>query len=102
MKAVGVIDGIQYGFEHILHVVGIVFVGAILMVMGFGLMDGGSGGGIAAGLLFFLGGLAVIYAGTLGMAYKVIADAVATGRTASSAASEPQKTAHKISEPIEE
>jgi len=73
---VNAIEGIKYGFRLMGYVVAVAVIGAGMMSMGGVMVDGDSP--VIGGLVALVGFL-VFYAGFLGVAYKVIADAVEQG-----------------------
>jgi hypothetical protein len=77
-NTVSVREGIEYGFSLLAYILGVGVAGGIVIAIGFVLFDGG-GISAAIGGLLFLVGIIVIYAGFLGIAYKVIADGVKVG-----------------------
>ncbi|MFO7794372.1 MAG: hypothetical protein R6V35_05365 [Candidatus Nanohaloarchaea archaeon] len=78
MKAVGALGTIKYGFSIILTVLLIILFGVMPAAVGVQMVLEEAQEGV---ILVALGAL-VIYAGSLGLLYKVIADAVATGNKA--------------------
>jgi hypothetical protein len=78
MKAVGALGTIKYGFSIILTVLLIILFGVLPAAVGVQMVLEEAQEGV---ILVALGAL-VIYAGSLGLLYKVIADAVATGNKA--------------------
>lgn len=104
MEAVNTIEGIIYGFKHIMYGIGVVIIGLIFAGIGVAFMANGPGaGGVAGAMIFFLIGASIILAGMFGVTYKVIADAVATGnhrvqQTQQSTTQQSQKVATKVDE----
>ena len=81
MVAVNVVDGVKYGFRLLGYLLAVFIVGGILLLIG-GSFTGGPmnrGGNPIMALIFGLAGAGVIYAGGLGLMYKVIADGVEVG-----------------------
>jgi hypothetical protein len=77
-STVSVQEGIRYGFGLLGYLLGVGGIGGITLLVGFGLFR--SGGILAAlGGLLVIAGVVVVYAGFLGIAYKVIADGVKVG-----------------------
>ncbi len=87
MSRVSTGAAVRYGVSLILYLVAIYFGGGFLLSVGFGMFSAGTGGPFAEGnpillligLVFLLVGYLILLAGTIGVAYKVIADGVATG-----------------------
>lgn len=77
-------EGIKYGFRLMGYAILVFVAGIVVAAIGAGLMDGGSE---AVGGLIAIFGILVVYAGFLGMGYKVIADGVEKGVRA---ANEPE------------
>jgi len=92
MVAVNTTDAIKYGFRLLGYLLAVFVAGGVLIMVGAGFMPTGfSGGNPILGLLFWIAGIVVIYAGSLGMLYKVIADGVEIGnRAADQPAGQPQ------------
>jgi len=80
MVAVNVVDGVKYGFRLLGYLLAVTIVGFVLIAIGGAFAPGpfDSGNPILA-LIFVLAGVAIIYAGGLGLLYKVIADGVEMG-----------------------
>lgn len=76
MVNINAIEGIKYGFRLMGYVVLVYIIGLLLMVFGTGMLESGSE--IIGGLLSLIG-IVSIFAGFLGMGYKVIADGVEKG-----------------------
>lgn len=85
MVAVDTTDALMYGFRLLGYLIAVFLAGAVLLGIGAGFSPGpmGSGNPILA-LLFIVAGAAVLYAGGLGIFYKVIADGVEKGNRAAS------------------
>lgn len=83
MVAVNTVDAMKYGFRLLGYLIAVFIAGGILWLIGVGFAPSGfrQGNPILAGV-FFLAGAAVIYAGGLGIFYKVIADGVEIGNRA--------------------
>jgi len=81
MVAVNVIDGVKYGFRLLGYLLVVLVVGGLLLAVGGNFVSGplGRGGNPILALIFILAGVGVIYAGGLGLMYKVIADGVEVG-----------------------
>lgn len=75
MVAVNTLRGILYGFRLIIYVLLVSIFGLIPVILGIKLFMEGNQRGIALVIIGFL----ITYAGSLGILYKVIADAVARG-----------------------
>lgn len=75
MKAVGAFGTIKYGSSLILTILLIILFGVGPAALGAQMFSEGT----IQGILLIAAGLFITYAGTLGLLYKVIADAVATG-----------------------
>ena len=94
MTAVGVLDGIKYGFVMLGYFVAVFVVGAVLIGIGGAVGAGGTGGNdvvfaVVGGLLALVGGL-VVLAGSFGVLYKIIADGARRGvESANEAAPDP-------------
>lgn len=83
MVAVSTVDGIKYGFRLLGYLLAVVVAGGLLLAIGVEFSPGPYGRGNAVlAFVFMLAGMAIIYAGGLGMLYKVIADGVAVGNRA--------------------
>ncbi|MEE6210027.1 hypothetical protein U3A55_07660 [Salarchaeum sp. III] len=95
MSTVSVREGVRYGFSLLWYLVGVWLVGGLVAFAGITItggtmglaMDGMSRGYaaepntaamFAGGALVLVGG-AIVYAGSLGILYKIIADAVKRG-----------------------
>ena len=79
MVAVNIRDGIRYGASLLGYFVVLFIVGGIVSSLGFALLGLDNIVATLIGLLLFLAGLVVLYAGSLGVGYKVIADGVEQG-----------------------
>lgn len=87
MSAVNARDGIKYGFLLIGYVLGVAIIGAIVMAIGMGIFESGSGGlyeSSSPGVMLVGGGVALVgavamYAGLFGASYKIVADGVKRG-----------------------
>ena len=87
-------DAIRYGGSLLLYLFFVYFVGGIVLFVGLLIFGAGSGGPFSRGnpILLILGfligliGYVIVLAGTLGIGYKVIGDAVAQGVDNSSVA----------------
>lgn len=88
MPAVNAMDGITYGFRLIGYFLAVGIVGGVVTIVGSGFMGAGAAPGVGGsanpgmallGGLIALAGVLVIYAGTLGVMYKVIGDGVKAG-----------------------
>ena len=91
MANVSPTEGITYGFRLIGYAIGVFIVGFVLFAVGAVFLDGGSP--VLGGIVFLFGSL-TIFAGFLGINYKVIADAVEKGMNASNvgnARAQPQQ-----------
>jgi len=88
--SIGATDGIKYGFKLLLYYLAIAVIGGVVASFGFGIASAELA--VATGSfrdpnipILLLGsavsmlGVSILYAGTLGVGYKVIADAVYTG-----------------------
>lgn len=93
MHAVNTLEGIAYGFKHILYGILVVLIGLLFASAGFPLLDSGE---YIGAVVFFLIGLAITIAGSFGLGYKVIADAVATGVAHAESSNQVRITATKI------
>jgi hypothetical protein len=84
MVAVNVVDGVKYGFRLLGYLLAVLVVGGILLAIAGSFTGGtmGRGGNPIMALIFGLAGVGVIYAGGLGLMYKVIADGVEVGTLA--------------------
>lgn len=80
MVAVDTIDALKYGFRLLGYMLAVFIAGGLLAGIGAGFSGGpmDSGNPILA-ILFMIAGIAIIYAGGLGIFYKVIADGVEVG-----------------------
>jgi len=76
MATVSVKDGIAYGFGLMAYLIGVGLVGGGIAFVGFAIAGGAEE---PIGILFAAIGVLVVYAGSLGLLYKVIADGVSTG-----------------------
>lgn len=85
MVAVNVVNGITYGFRLFGYLVGISILGLLPLGSGVVLLDGNP----LLGALLMVVGFLVFYAGSFGLIYKVIADAVSAGVRDVSHQSEP-------------
>lgn len=80
MANVNPIDGVKYGFRLMGYTIAVFVGGMVIAAIGARMAeDAASGGSVVLGALIAIFGVAVIYAGMLGMAYKIIADAVEKG-----------------------
>jgi len=81
MVAVNVVDGVKYGFRLLGYLLAVLVVGGILLAIAGSFTGGtmGRGGNPIMALIFGLAGVGVMYAGGLGLMYKVIADGVEIG-----------------------
>lgn len=75
-SAVSVRGGIRYGFSLIFYSLGVLVIGGGFVAAGAFLA---SENAAIAGAPLALLGLLIIYSGSLGLGYKVIADGVKTG-----------------------
>lgn len=75
MVAVNVVNGITYGFRLFGYLLGISILGLLPLGIGGLLLDGTP----LVGALLMVFGFLVFYAGSFGLIYKVIADAVSAG-----------------------
>jgi len=75
MVAVNIINGVTYGFRLFGYLLGITILGLLPLGIGMWLLDGTP----LVGALLMVFGFLVVYAGTFGLIYKVIADAVSAG-----------------------
>lgn len=83
MVAVSSVDGIKYGFGLLGYLLAVVVAGGVLILIGTGFSPGPySAGNPVLVMVFVLAGMAIIYAGGLGLLYKVIADGVHVGTVA--------------------
>jgi|GEM_PF-1789780 len=84
MVAVDTMDAVKYGFRLLGYLLAVFIAGGILIAIGLSFQPTGfrGGGNPLMALLFFVAGIAVIYAGGLGMLYKVIGDGVEIGNRA--------------------
>lgn len=82
---VNIIEGIKYGFSLLLYVLGVGVAGGIVFLIGAFVAQGEGMVATFIGGLIALVGILVIYAGLLGIGYKVIADGVHVGVEAASA-----------------
>lgn len=78
MVAVNTIDGIKYGFRILGYLLAVFLAGGLLVLVGAAFGDDNV---ILTGI-FMIVGLAIIYAGSLGLLYKVIGDGVEIGNRA--------------------
>ena len=78
MVAVNTIDGIKYGFRIMGYLLAVFLAGGLLILIG---SEFGNDSVILMGI-FWIVGLALIYAGGLGLLYKVIGDGVEVGNQA--------------------
>ncbi|WP_276253143.1 hypothetical protein [Halomontanus rarus] len=86
MAAVNLVNGVTYGFRLFGYLIGVSILGLLPLGLGYLLMDGAP----LVGALLMLFGFLVFYAGSFGLFYKVIADAVSAGVSdVSSPADEP-------------
>lgn len=76
MQAVNTLEGIAYGFKHILYGIFVILIGVFFASAGLPLLQSGE---VLGGIMFILIGVAILIAGSFGLTFKVIADAVATG-----------------------
>ena len=76
MTAVGVLDGIKYGFVLLGYFVAVFVVGAVLIGIGGAVGAGGTGGN---DVVFAVVGGLVVLAGSFGVLYKIIADGARRG-----------------------
>ena len=76
MSNVSAIDGVKYGFRLMGYLIAVYIGAAIIIAIGFAIAEDGSAG--LGGIIILLGGL-TLFAGLLGMGYKVIADGVEKG-----------------------
>lgn len=102
-STVSVKEGIKYGFGLIVYLFGVGGVGGVTMLVGVLLARGG-GSMAVVGALLGIGGFVVIYAGFLGVAYKVIADGAKVGIEAANsdvpaAHTESQKEDESVAQP---
>lgn len=99
MEAVNTTDAIVYGFKHIATGILIVLSGVFFALVGVGLMLESP----VAGIVLALIGFSIIAAGTAGLGYKVIADAVATGqqRVAAHGSADQQQRAEKVAKKVD-
>jgi protein-S-isoprenylcysteine O-methyltransferase Ste14 len=79
MVAVNIRDGIRYGASLLGYFVVLFITGGIVSSLGFALLSLDNIVATLIGFLLFLAGLVVLYAGSLGVGYKVIADGVEQG-----------------------
>lgn len=75
MVAVNVINGVTYGFRLFGYLVGLSILSFLPLGIGVILLDGTP----LVGALLMVFGFLMFYAGTFGLIYKVIADAVSAG-----------------------
>ena len=87
---IGPFDGIKYGFKLLLYYLAIAVIGGVVTAFGFGIASAELALAtdsfrdpnipvLLAGSAVSMVGISILYAGTLGIGYKVIADAVYTG-----------------------
>lgn len=87
---IGATDGIKYGFKLLLYYLVIALLGGLVTAFGAGIASAEIAaatdsfsdpdiGILMIGSVISLFGISILYAGTLGVGYKVIADAVYTG-----------------------
>lgn len=76
MVNVDAMDGIRYGIGLIKYILLVAAGGVLISAVGMSMADGGDQ---AAGLLVAVLGTLVVWAGMLGLLYKVIADGVERG-----------------------
>lgn len=83
MVAVDTMDAIKYGFRLLGYLLAVFLAGGVLLAIGAGFTPGprGSGNPILT-IIFLIAGIAIMYAGGLGIFYKVIADGVEKGVSA--------------------
>jgi len=80
MVAVNVADGVKYGFRLLGYLLAVFIAGGILLVIAGSVAPGPfDQGNPILMVIFGIAGVAVIYAGSLGLMYKVIADGVERG-----------------------
>lgn len=89
MVNVNAVDGIKYGFRLMGYLLAVFVIGFVFMAIGADMVSGDSP---ALGGLLAVFGFLVVYAGIMGMGYKVIADGVEKGVRAANqpAAPEPE------------
>ena len=99
MTAVDMKDALVYGFKLLGYLLLVFIAGGILILIGASFVPSLRGGGnIILAAIFYIAGISVIYAGSLGMLYKVIGDGVEIGNIASrsggggAAASQPPQS----------
>ncbi len=83
MANVNPVNGITYGFRLIGYLIAVFIAGFVITVLGVVIAEGGDSGAIVIGGLVVMIGVLTIFAGFLGMQYKIIADAVEKGVVAS-------------------
>lgn len=81
MVNVNPVDGITYRFRLIGYLIAVFVAGFIIIAICGVLVDSGGDAALVGGLVA-LAGMATIFAGFLGMQYKIIADAVEKGTSA--------------------
>jgi hypothetical protein len=78
MVAVNTVDGIKYGFRILGYLLAVFLAGGLLVLIGAAF---GNDNILLTGI-FWIVGITVIYAGALGLLYKVIGDGVEVGNRA--------------------
>lgn len=79
MTAVGIRSGVKYGFLLMGYFIGVFIIGGLLSGAGILVASSDSIALTIGGGLLALIGVVIIYAGSMGVLYKVIADGVETG-----------------------
>jgi hypothetical protein len=83
MVAVNTKDAIMYGFRLLGYLLAVFVLGGILIGIGAAFTPGPfSRGNPILSVIFVLAGIAVMYAGGLGLLYKVVGDGVEVGNRA--------------------
>lgn len=92
MVAVNTVDGIKYGFQLMGYLLGVGIVAMFVIGIGSGMVGSAQGGlygetnfgQLVLGAIITLVGVLTLYAGMMGLLYKVIADGVERGNRAAS------------------
>jgi hypothetical protein len=79
MSTVSVVEGIKYGFGLLAYIFAVGLAAGIIMIIGAFMAQAGSDALTFIGFLVTLSGGLTLYAGMLGIGYKVAADAVKEG-----------------------
>jgi hypothetical protein len=90
MSEISPMEGIKYGFEIMVYLLGVFLAGGLVLLIGAGMMGAGmpsdgfgdpNYGLIFIGFLLTMVGVLTFYAGIIGSLYKLIVDGVSRAET---------------------